>query len=88
MLSKRKGGTLSIAPVRKKVKKTLKTLAGVLETYHLVILPLELTRNVRASVAANEVRSKMILKALHLTEMVPELQLNSIQTSRKPLTRS
>ena len=72
MLSRRKGGILSTAPVPKKVKKTLRMLTGVLGTSHLATMPVELTRNVEASVVVNEVRSKMILKAHRLTEMVPE----------------
>ena len=88
MSSRRKGGISFNVQVRKKAKKTLKTLTGVLVTSHLETMPVELTRSVVASAEVSEVKSKTILKAHRLTEMALELQLSSIQTSRRFLTSS
>ena len=88
MSSRRKGGISFNAQVRKKAKKTLKTLTGVLVTSHLETMLVELPRNVGASAVVSEVKSKSILKAHRLTEKAQELQLSSIQTFRRFLTKS
>ena len=88
MSSRRKGGISFNAQVRKKAKKTLKTLTGVLVTSHLETMLVELPRNVGASAVVSEVKSKTILKAHRLTEKAQELQLSSIQTFRRFLTKS
>ena len=77
---------------RKRVKKIHKMLTGALGTFHHVtmLVLVVLTRSDVANEEVSEGRSKMILRA-HLliskTLLVPELQLSSIQLSRRSSTR-